>query len=60
MSGQSWHKSSRSANGNNCVEVSDSSETIAIRDSKLGERSPVLSVDADQWRAFIAYVKTAR
>lgn len=55
-----WHKSSRSANGNNCVEVSDSLETIAIRDSKLGDRSPILSVGLDQWRAFVTYCSTAR
>jgi hypothetical protein len=55
-----WRKSSRSANGGNCVEVamatSASGHMIAVRDSK--DRSgPVLGFAPDEWRAFAAGVR---
>lgn len=37
-----WRKSSHSGSGENCVEVGCAPGTRAIRDTKLGEASPVL------------------
>jgi hypothetical protein len=41
-----------------CVEVADLPDgTRLVRDTKLGESSPVLRYTAAEWRAFIAGVK---
>jgi hypothetical protein len=60
LSHAAWRKSSRSANGGNCVEVAVaacvSGHMIAVRDSK--DRSgPVLVFAPDEWRAFAAGVR---
>ena len=52
-----WQKSSYSNGGNNgaCVEVAsapDGSGT-AVRDSKLGNRSPILTTSHEGWRSFL-------
>lgn len=58
LSGAVWRKSSFSGSGNACVEVADlAAGGQAVRDSKLGDGSPVLSVPAGQWSAFIADVR---
>ena len=50
-----WQKSSRSSNGN-CVEIKKEEGRVLMRDSK--DRSgPVLTFDADTFRAFIADLK---
>lgn len=53
-----WRKSSYSGgNGGNCVEVAgDAGGGLLVRDSKLGDASPVLYFRADEWAAFIAGV----
>jgi hypothetical protein len=53
-----WQKSSFSAQGD-CVEVAYREHTpgMAVRDSKLGARSPVLRFTPPEWQAFIAGVK---
>ena len=53
-----WRKSSFSGGGgSNCVEVTDTGRTIAVRDSKdaLG---PILVFGQHAWRQFAAKVKT--
>ena len=50
-----WHKSSYSAEGNDCVEVGHG---IGIRDSKAP--TPHLPVSADAWSAFLGLVRGAR
>jgi hypothetical protein len=52
-----WRKSSRSANGGNCVEVARNLPGIvAVRDSK-DRGGPALGFAADEWQAFVAGVK---
>lgn len=59
-----WHKSSASGT-TACVEVAegrvlknaDDLDHVLVRDSKLGDKSPVLHFTPAEWRAFIAGVK---
>lgn len=53
-----WRKSTFSnGQGGDCVELADLGETIGMRDSKLGETSPVLNLTRDSLRGLIAGVK---
>lgn len=45
-----WRKSTRSVNS--CVEVARDT-AVLVRDSKLGEASPVVSVTPAGWTAFV-------
>ncbi len=47
-----WFKSSLSSGGDNCVEVRFTDNGVQVRDSKLGEISPVLSFTESEWAAF--------
>ena len=48
-----WVKSSYSSGSQGCVEVADLADGgKAVRDSKLGEASPVLVFTAQEWTAF--------
>lgn len=64
-----WHKSSRSANGSDCVEVAiaevgqagvehkaEAERLYLVRDSK-GPVGPVLAFTPSEWDAFIGGVK---
>ena len=57
----SWRKSSYSGNGGgNCVEVGTGpAGTVAVRDSKNLD-GPVLPIEGNRWRGFIAEVKAGR
>lgn len=46
-----WVKSSF-CNADGCVEVAAVDRGIWVRDSKLGDESPVLKFDNDEWQAF--------
>ena len=52
-----WHKSSKSGNQGNCVEVGHSTDghTVGVRDSK--DPSPVISLTRLQWLRFLEGVK---
>lgn len=50
-----WQRSSRCATSS-CIEVTDDSHRIYIRDSKEME-GPLLEVSHDAWRAFVQFVK---
>lgn len=48
-----WRTSSRSVGNGNCIEVSTSTNQVAVRDSK-DRRGPVLAFPTPAWRAFVA------
>jgi hypothetical protein len=55
----SWRKSSHSGEFEDaCVEVAACTQTSHVRDSKLGARSPQLSVPAHAWAAFVAHARS--
>lgn len=49
-----WRKPSRSANNGACFEVAPG---VLVRDSKLGDESPVLSFTPEAWGKFTATLK---
>ena len=56
-----WRKSTYSGQQGDCVEVASNVPTVSmIRDSKLGDGSPVLGVQPETFAAFIAAVKADR
>ncbi|WP_223839727.1 DUF397 domain-containing protein [Saccharopolyspora pogona] len=56
-----WKKSSRSGQANACVEVaSNLPERTLVRDSKLGDSSPILSMSAAVFESFVNNVKTGK
>ncbi|MHA6800619.1 DUF397 domain-containing protein [Bounagaea algeriensis] len=58
MSSAVWRKSSRSNGGGaQCVEVGFAFEARGVRDSKLGEGSPVLAFERVAWSRFLSSVK---
>ena len=50
----SWRKSTYSFSNGNCVEVGQDGTVVGVRDTKLGDASPVLVFDAGAWRRFTA------
>ncbi|SDY10517.1 protein of unknown function [Micromonospora pattaloongensis] len=56
LTGAVWHKSSRSNQQNNCVEVATNLRgVVAVRDSK-DRVGPVLAFTPAAWRAFLTGV----
>jgi len=51
-----WKKSSYSTAQGNCVEVAQTRDGIAVRDSK-NPAGPVLTFSADDWRSFVTDIK---
>lgn len=54
-----WRKSSRSGSGGSgsCVEIRRGHETFQIRDSKLGDQSPIFTLSESLCTALIEAVK---
>ncbi|MEV6672244.1 DUF397 domain-containing protein [Streptomyces sp. NPDC051162] len=50
-----FRTSSYSNGGDNCVEISDSDDVIAIRDSKI-PHGPMLRFPPEAYRSFIAKI----
>ncbi len=62
-----WFTSSRSNNGNQCVEVRFDGDAVQIRDSKFrrdpmnaGLDEPIITVGTSLWTAFLHCLRTAR
>lgn len=57
-----WRKSSRSSGGDNCVEIASAGDgrAVGVRDSKQGDRGPVLEFTRGEWAGFLAHAKTGR
>ncbi|MGH8571891.1 MAG: Scr1 family TA system antitoxin-like transcriptional regulator [Gammaproteobacteria bacterium] len=60
MPDQNWRKASYSATNNTCVEVADRPGAKAVRDSKLGDASPILTVPAAQFAALTDTIQAGR
>ncbi|MGW1679322.1 DUF397 domain-containing protein [Saccharopolyspora sp. NPDC002376] len=54
-----WRKSSRSAQGSECVEVGGTAEFTAVRDSKA-PAGPALLVTPSVFGSFVSSVKSGR
>jgi hypothetical protein len=55
-----WRKSSHSGRESNCVELAHAGRTVGMRDSKLGDASPILEFPAAELAAFLTAVKTGQ
>ena len=53
----SWRKSTHSGYNGNCVEAGHGPGVVGVRDSQLGDVSPVLEFGTAAWVAFVASVK---
>lgn len=53
-----WTRSGR-CQGGNCVEAAHRGQVL-VRDSKLGDQSPILRFEPAAWQAFVADLRTGR
>lgn len=57
LTGARWRKSTRSGNGNNCVEVADNLPgVVGVRDSK-DPTGPALVFGPEAWQAFVQHAR---
>lgn len=55
---KNWKKSSRSSGqGGQCVEARAHEGVVQVRDTKLGESSPILGASAADWAAILGGLK---
>jgi hypothetical protein len=54
-----WHKSSFSGGTNDCVEVRETAEVVAVRDTQNRERGH-LAFPAVEWAAFLDEIRAGR
>lgn len=62
-----WYTSTRSNNGNQCVEIRFDGDAVLIRDSKYRRNpanrpadEPIITVTASVWTAFLALLDSGR
>lgn len=51
-----WRKATASQGENACVEVAAAPDWFGVRDSKLGEGSPIIAVTSSAWSTFLSSV----
>ncbi|MGH3390591.1 MAG: DUF397 domain-containing protein [Actinomadura sp.] len=51
-----WRKSRRSGNGNDCVEVANLDQVVAVRDSKNPD-GPKLTLTRTDWRTLVTSIR---
>ncbi len=57
LTGARWRKSTRSGNGNNCVEVANNLPgVVGVRDSK-DPTGPALVFGPEAWQAFVTHAR---
>jgi hypothetical protein len=49
-----WRKSSYSNASGNCVEVTSADRLVAVRDTKQGDRSPILEFTEVAWQRVLS------
>lgn len=57
MLSREWQKSSRSQTQGDCVELRLGEGSVQVRDSKLGDASPVLDLDTNAYAVLLAEFK---
>jgi uncharacterized protein DUF397 len=57
VTGARWRKSTRSNGSGACVEVGVTDSAAGVRDTKLGEASPVLVFPRAQWASFVGSLR---
>ncbi|HEU5128395.1 MAG TPA: DUF397 domain-containing protein [Glycomyces sp.] len=57
MLSREWQKSSRSQPQGNCVELRQRADAVQIRDTKLGDASPVFDLDSETYASLIEGLK---
>ncbi|MEU8151732.1 DUF397 domain-containing protein [Nonomuraea sp. NPDC048901] len=55
-----WRTASDCNGASSCVEVASVAGSVLVRDSKLGDASPILRVPVPSWWSFLAAVKTGQ
>jgi hypothetical protein len=55
--GGTWRKSSRSGQGNDCLEVSFIDRAVRVRHSK-DPGGPIMQFSGPEWRAFLTAVRS--
>lgn len=58
--GPHWFTSSHSSGDAECVETAILPGRRLIRDSKLGDASPILTVTAARWHSFLTGLRAGR
>jgi hypothetical protein len=54
-----WFKSTFSGSDKTCVEVAHPAHAVLIKDSKLGDQSPIISLSPSHWSAVLDLVIAA-
>lgn len=57
MAAFEWRKSSRCHADNGCVELISTARVVVVRDSKIGDGSPLLTFDRAKFAEFVAFLK---
>lgn len=52
-----WRRSTR-CESHECTLVAVTPEAVHVKDSKLGDASPILSFPRDSWTSFVESLKT--